>query len=155
MDVLDDLVGEANEVCELNPWLSYPMVLHRLREFGSSDKIFDLLDERPLSLAEARAGKESEIPNFKGSSLGRCGGGGPRADLGPQARAPTRSSTSAFSRALKGALACEPAVWCPLRKRLLPWINVRKLRKLRKRKPLLSHPALLRAQSSSAACVLS
>ncbi|KAH8091237.1 hypothetical protein JL720_6126 [Aureococcus anophagefferens] len=78
--------------------------------------------------------------------------------LGPQATAALphpELDFPAFSRALKGALACEPAVWCPLRKRLLPWINVRKLRKLRKRKPLLSHPALLRAQSSSAACVLS
>ena len=96
------------------------------------------LDERPLSLAEA-------------ADLAKL-------ILGPQATAALphpELDFPAFARALKGALACEPAVWCPLRKRLLPWINVRKLRKLRKRKPLLSHPALLRAQSSSAACVLS
>ena len=48
MDVLDDLFGEAAEVNERQNWLTYASELHKLREWGTSVKIFDLLDERKL-----------------------------------------------------------------------------------------------------------
>jgi len=37
-----------------NPWLVYAAPLHRLREFGTSNKLLDLLDERALTSAEMR-----------------------------------------------------------------------------------------------------
>jgi len=40
--------GEAAEVTKENPWLNYALPLHRLREFGFHDRVFDILDERPL-----------------------------------------------------------------------------------------------------------
>jgi hypothetical protein len=48
MDVLDDLVGESQEVYELNPWVTYGEPLHRLREFGVRMKALDLIDEATL-----------------------------------------------------------------------------------------------------------
>lgn len=54
MDVVDDLCGEAKEIREHNPWLTYGEPLQRLREFGLSVKELDLLDERKLSLEEVR-----------------------------------------------------------------------------------------------------
>ncbi|KAH8053363.1 hypothetical protein JL722_9589 [Aureococcus anophagefferens] len=36
MDVLDDLAGEAAEVTEANPFLTYAAPMHRLREWGTS-----------------------------------------------------------------------------------------------------------------------
>ena len=53
-DILDDFKGEAAEVYEHNPWLTYGLPLHRMREWGFADKILDLLDERPFSVGECR-----------------------------------------------------------------------------------------------------
>ena len=52
MDVLDDLKGEAAEINELNPWMNYSQEIHRVREFGACDKLFDLIDERAFKLNE-------------------------------------------------------------------------------------------------------
>jgi hypothetical protein len=54
VDVLDDFLGESKEVHEHNPWLNYALPLHRLREMGYHDRLFDLLDERCLTTDELR-----------------------------------------------------------------------------------------------------
>jgi hypothetical protein len=52
LDVLDDLSGECEQVTLKNPWLTYCEPLQRVREWGTSLKVFDFLDERRLSLSE-------------------------------------------------------------------------------------------------------
>ena len=54
VDVLDDFLEESKEVHEHNPWLNYALPLHRLRELGYHDRLFDLLDERRLTSDELR-----------------------------------------------------------------------------------------------------
>jgi len=48
MDVIDDFVGDAGEIYNVNNWLIYGEPLHRMREFGSSIKEMDHLDEKLL-----------------------------------------------------------------------------------------------------------
>ena len=50
LDIIDDFFGEAEEVYSKNPWINYGLFLHRIREFGINVKVFDLLDERSLSV---------------------------------------------------------------------------------------------------------
>jgi len=45
MDVIDDLIEDAEQVRQCNPWLVYGDELHRLREFGTAFKELDLIDE--------------------------------------------------------------------------------------------------------------
>jgi len=54
IEVLDDFIGEATEVHGFNRWLNYSLVLHRCREMGFHDRLFDLLDERKLTKGELR-----------------------------------------------------------------------------------------------------
>jgi hypothetical protein len=52
MDVLDDFFGEAEEIHQVNPWLTYGEQLHRMREFGVTLKELDKIDESLLSADE-------------------------------------------------------------------------------------------------------
>lgn len=49
IEVLDDFLGEAAEVYEVNPWLNYGLPLHRMRESGFNERAFDFIDQRELT----------------------------------------------------------------------------------------------------------
>lgn len=75
LEVLDDFLEESKEVHEHNPWLNYALPLHRLREMGYQDRVFDLLDERRLTTEELRVfcsvllldnGTSAELPDPSG-----------------------------------------------------------------------------------------
>merc|ERR1719502_728917 len=111
MDVLDDVHGEALEVTQHNAWLTYGSALHRLREWGCTERVFDLLDEKPLGVTEMR-----ELVEL---ILGRSAADVPDPQL----------DYSAFEAALKMALATNKEVWCPKHKQKRPWFSENKLRK--------------------------
>ena len=52
IEVLDNYTDEAMEMFRSNPWLNYTLQLHRMREMGLQKRLFDVLDERPLTLSE-------------------------------------------------------------------------------------------------------
>mmetsp|Transcript_13003 Transcript_13003/g.40092 ORF Transcript_13003/g.40092 Transcript_13003/m.40092 type:complete len:376 (+) Transcript_13003:432-1559(+) len=110
MDVLDDLAGEAAEVGEVQPWLTYGAPLHRLREWGTAIKLFDLLDERPIA--------QNELKTFAEIIFGA----GPLDGVSHP-----MLDWKGFLNGLDAAQKSTPEVWDPTRKRMRPWINMRKL----------------------------
>jgi hypothetical protein len=112
IDVLDDYWGEALEVYLHNPWLTYGLGLHRLREAGLAWGILDVVDERPLSI--------DELYHFCKSFLlhGQHSEGHlphPRLDW------------SSFLQALSALLKNEKMQWNPVLGRLTPWMDLVKM----------------------------
>jgi len=110
LEVLDDYLGEASEVYIYNRWLNYALPLHRCREFGFYNMLFDLIDERSLTGSEVRefccllfGKKETEIPN-------------------------PAIEWENFERCLEALLENEMDVWNPMRKKNMPWIDVHALK---------------------------
>jgi len=110
MEVLDDFVGEAEEVNGQNPWLNYALPLHRCREMGFYDRLFDLLDERKLTHSELRDfcvllfGEE----NFDGVP-------DPVEDW------------DGFQDSVTKFINMESAQWHPIKKKSRSWIDMKKL----------------------------
>lgn len=113
MDVLDDFVGEAHEVYEHNKWLNYALPLHRMREMGYHDRVFDMLDERTLTKGELRdfCRLLFGIQNFDGVA-------DPSVDW--------KSFLGDIERLLKK----EDLQYDPVKKYMMPWINLKKLDKI-------------------------
>lgn len=58
LDCVDDFKGESQEIYNINDWINYGLELHRFREWGTDEHLFDLIDEdkdrdgRPFKLSE-------------------------------------------------------------------------------------------------------
>ena len=113
-----------------NPWLTYGIGLHRLREAGLLPEIFGRLDEQPLTL--------DQLHEFCKTFLvgdNRC------IDL-PH----PRSSWNGFFETLRFLIDKEKNQWNPVKKKVMPWIDLDKLlsihggrKKLERRHTMLSH----------------
>mmetsp|Transcript_25040 Transcript_25040/g.73303 ORF Transcript_25040/g.73303 Transcript_25040/m.73303 type:complete len:404 (-) Transcript_25040:337-1548(-) len=113
IDVLDDLEAEAQEVYEFNPWLNYALPLHRIREFGFYERVFDLIDERKLTKSELRQFclllfGEAEFDGVPDPSVDWLG----------------------FLNEIERMLRKEKAQWNPIKKKVLPWIDTKQLNKM-------------------------
>ena len=112
LEVLDDFSGESKEVGKCNPWLNYALSMHRCRELGYHDRLFDLIDERPLTKGELR---DFCVLLF-----------GTQYDSIPD----PLSQWSDFLRYVEKALSKEKDQWNPSSKKEKPWISLKKLDKI-------------------------
>jgi hypothetical protein len=106
IEVLDDFSGEAQEVFEANPWLNYALPLHRMREMGYHDRMFDLIDNRLLT--------RSEIGDFCALLFGRENFDGipdPSVDW------------KAFIKELDRFLKVEKKQWDPITRKMQGWVK--------------------------------
>eukprot|EP00934_Nitzschia_sp_Nitz4_P005937 Nitzschia sp. Nitz4//scaffold14_size191712//130833//131996//NITZ4_001739-RA/size191712-snap-gene-0.138-mRNA-1//1//CDS//3329536975//5927//frame0 len=109
LEVLDDFLGECREVQKKNPWLNYALPMHRCRELGYHNRLFDLIDERPLNTGE--------LQNFCELLFGT--------EL--KAIPDPIMDWNEFVQYVRTQLNQEQLQWNPIHRKKLPWINIRKL----------------------------
>jgi len=110
LEVLDDFFAEAGEVYEHNKWLNYALPLHRMRELGFYDRIFDLIDERPLT--------KSEIREFCVLLFGQA-----KFDGVPDPTLDLMGFIAEIERIMKE----EKLQYHPIKKQMQPWIDTKAL----------------------------
>jgi hypothetical protein len=110
LDVLDDFLAEAKEVYEHNKWLNYALPLHRMREMGFYHKLFDLIDERPMT--------KDELTDFFQLIYGSDALDGLP---DPQVDWPR------FLDRIATVTKAQKMQWNPIKKKMTPWVDIRKL----------------------------
>ena len=113
LEVLDDYVSEGQEIYQMNPWLTYGLPLHRMREMGFYNRLFDLLDEQPLS--------KSDIRDFVHLLFGPFDTPDPDLDW-------DRFCTTVERIQQQQQQFNKVPQWNPVLQKLMPWIDIRKLR---------------------------
>lgn len=107
MDVLDDYLAEAKEVHNHNKWINYALPIHRMREHGMGNRLFDLLDERAFT--------NDELRDFSVLLYG--------ASLVDGMPDPNRD-WKGFKRAVEEVDAKEMQPWNPITKKPGPWMKI-------------------------------
>ena len=107
-----------------NPWLTYGIGLHRLREAGLLPDIFGSLDERPFTLDQLY-----EFCNvlFIGDKSG------------VKLPHPRMESLTSFFQTLKMLVDKEEMQWNPVRKKMMPWIDMARLEAIHCRRSRDNH----------------
>ena len=95
-----------------NPWLTYGIGLHRLREAGLLPEICGYLDQRPLTLDDLHEFCETFFIGDDGCI-----------DL-PH---PMEQSWNNFFRTVKVLVEKEKRQWNPVKKKTMPWIDLDRL----------------------------
>lgn len=95
-----------------NKWLNYALPLHRIRESGFHDKLFDMLNERKLSKGELREFCELL---FGQTHFDGC---------------PDPADWKGFLGVTTSILKQEDKQYNPIKKKPTPWIDVRSLNKV-------------------------
>ena len=112
LEVLDDFYAEAKEINQFNKWLNYALPLHRCREMGYHQRIFDLLDERALN--------KDEIKEFATLLFGEDA----------MMKAPdVHTSWNDFTKFLNKVSKEHGQQWNPISKKMAPWIDIKLLQK--------------------------
>ena len=112
LEVLDDFIAEGQEVYSMNKWLTYGLPLHRMREMGFHDRLFDLLEERKLTRDEV-------------FDLCRIIFGSDKLEGAPDAAVDFK----AFAKCIARLTELESKQWSPSKKKMLPWIRTEALKK--------------------------
>jgi len=112
LEVIDDFVSEAVEVHRHNPWLNYCLPLHRAREFGVHDNVFDHIDERRL---QKRGLRDLCVTLFGDEGLKK---------IDPDV------NWKEFSEKVAFLVEKEGLNYSPVKKKEMPWINIKKMNKM-------------------------
>lgn len=126
LDVLDDFVTESKVVSKYNPWLTYGLPLHLTRESGIDVSSFDAINEHLLDYRELC--DFVSLLFARNDTLDASGGGLQSVDDDPLPD--PRINYHGFSDIVQDMTRRSGNVWNPVKKKMLPWINLRELNRI-------------------------
>jgi len=112
VEVLSDYICEAEDVYEHNKWLNYGLPLHRCRELGFDNRLFELMNERALT--------KGEIQQFCSVLFGE--------DAFDGVPDPYEDFDGFLSNLDRIMASSDLNQFNPITKKMEPWINTKRLR---------------------------